>query len=153
MFKRTGILTLWTVLLIAGIVSCDDNPVDNDSNHDHAEAEAMLVLHDTDTLLFQHEDDGILAEQSLTLTAGRTSEEIEVKFQAHDGGFFQPEEEHFSIETTIDDPGIALVITGTPRWSFTVEAIAPGSTTLSVKLMHGTHADFTGQDIPVQVTE
>ena len=141
------------ILSIIGIFAtgCEDNPVDNDENNDHAEAAAMLVMLGSDTLLYQDETEGVLAESGIQISVGETANTIEVMFLAHDGDQFQPEEDHFSLSAEIGNTDIAEVLAGESRWEFTVKGNIVGETHLTVKLMHGDHPDFTGEQINVHV--
>jgi len=151
--KKLALISLGIVFVAGGFIGCDSNPVDSENHTDHAESEAMLIISGTDTLLYQHEEEGILTENALRVTPGGESNIVKVKFQAHDGDLFQPEEDHFSLQTTVEDTTIAAVKKYGNRWEFTVAGKKAGSTILIVKLMHGDHPDFTGQGIPVTVSE
>jgi hypothetical protein len=136
---------------LVGFTACEKNPVDEDE-HEHAEAEAMLVVLGQDTLLFQHEENGILNEDTLRVTEGEATNNIVVSFQHHDGDFFQPMEEHFTLSATSKNEDIATTSNTSSKWEFKVSGEAEGITAITVQLMHEGHPDFTGQDIPVKVT-
>ncbi|MBD3274862.1 MAG: hypothetical protein GF372_06095 [Candidatus Marinimicrobia bacterium] len=152
---RTRIITPIAIVMLSALVgftACEKNPVDEDE-HEHAEAEAMLVVLGQDTLLFQHEENGILKEDTLRVTEGEETNNIVVSFQHHDGDFFQPMEEHFALSAASKNEDIATTGSTSNKWEFTVSGEAEGITALTVQLMHEGHPDFTGQDIPVKVTQ
>lgn len=144
-------ITIILLLTIVGFTACEKNPVDEDE-HEHAEAEAMLVVHGQDTLLFQHEEGGILKEDTLRVSENSSTNNIVVSFQHHDGDFFQPVEDHFTLSAVSKNENIATTSSASNKWEFKVNGEAEGITALTVQLMHEGHPDFTGQDIPVKVT-
>ena len=152
---RTRLITPIAIIILSALVgftACEKNPVDEDE-HEHAEAEAMLVVLGQDTLLFQHEEDGILKEDTLRVTEGSSTNNIVVSFQHHDGDFFQPVEDHFTLSATSNNEDIATASSTSEKWEFKVSGVAVGVTAVTVQLMHEGHPDFTGQDIPVTVTQ
>ena len=147
---------MYVAVPLAGVAllmaACTENPVDGDEHGAHAEAEAMLVTMGSDTLLHQHEDQGILTKNGITVTTGEETAPITVQFGDHEDDLFQPAEDHFSLNVTSDDPEIAEVHTAGNRWEFTLKGKSQGSTSIEVKLMHGDHPDFTGEKIQVNVS-
>ncbi len=151
---RTRIITPIAIVMLSALVgftACEKNPVDEDE-HEHAEAEAMLVVLGQDTLLFQHEENGILKEDTLRVTEGEETSNIVVSFQHHDGDFFQPMEDNFTLSATSKNDAIATTDSTSNKWEFTVNGEAAGVTAVTVQMMHEGHPDFTGQDIPVKVS-
>ena len=146
--------SLFISVLLVGLLltGCNSNPADHDGETDHFEADAMLVLAGTDTLLYQHELDGVLANNDINITENAASDTIEVFFESHDGEIFQPLEDHYSLQAAISDTTIASVDRFIGKWKIIIQGNSSGSTVLSVQLMHDDHAGFTGQPIPVIVS-
>ncbi|MEX0845262.1 MAG: hypothetical protein WD022_08260 [Balneolaceae bacterium] len=89
----------------------------------------------------------------IDLVVGEETDLITIYFLDHDGDEFQPEEDEYSLGYEFDPEDIAEFEQHPEdgRWSFHIHAEAEGVTNLQLMLMHGTHSDFTTQDIHVHV--
>lgn len=149
---------LVAVVALALVTSACENPVedDHDNDHEHAEAEGLVLMSEGNELVRVES-----AQVSDTMiVALDESIDIEVEFLDEDGDHIHAEDfdEEFSLdwevsdENALDDADVVVItVTSTGDWSFSVEGAAAGEATLTVKLMHGEHADFTTPGIPVRV--
>lgn len=91
---------------------------------------------------------------SISLAAGASTETIYVEFLEPDGEVANSEfDEDVSLGVTIGSAQFAThTLSGSNKWSFTINGVAAGTTTLTVSLRHGGHDDFISREIPVVVT-
>lgn len=111
-----------------------------------------LYDEDTGTLLVTVKEDGAVVG-ALIVTAGQTTDHIEVKFFDANNREFQPDATDHSINVISANTVIAL-ITGmdpTEPYAFKVEGVAAGSTSLTIELMHNSMVEKTFSNIPVIV--
>jgi len=150
MLKKVTIFLSFIGFIGFIVAGCDENPVDNDEDHEHVEAEAMLITMGSDTLLYQDEIEGVLASGDIQINQGEVSDTAVVVFLDHDGDQFQPEDDVFSLLIETGNATIAEAPVH-DRWEFVVTGNAAGDTYLTVQLMHDDHPDFTGDQIDVNV--
>ena len=147
-------LRILSVLFLAGafLTACDDNPVDEDDDHDHAEVEGLVLIMNGATLVTV--EDGEVSGH-IHLAPGEESDLIRVEFMDGDGDEIHDEDlgDEFSLGHDIEDESIAEFEQHDEdgRWAFHIHAEAAGETDLTLMLMHNDHADFRTPAIEIHV--
>lgn len=150
MFKFTlFIVTALSILLFAGC-SDDDNPVNEDDSH-HLEANGVMLISGTDTLVVAataNEDD-VVGE--IHLHEGEETDDITVRFLNDEGEWIEPEADD-------DDHALDIVIGNgdiieahVHDWEFHLDGLEEGETWIRVRVMHDDHADYVSPQLPVHV--
>lgn len=152
--------SLYQFLLFISIVavllsgcSDDNNPVsDNDTDHDHAEAVGFVIT--TSGVEVARYEQGQVTG-AFQVAAGEMTALLTITFIAEDGDLFQPEEDHYKLDWDVADTNIADVDQHEEdgKWRFHIAGLSAGSTTVVFKILHGDHADFVAQSIPIEVTQ
>jgi hypothetical protein len=114
--------------------------------HEHENAVGCkLVLDGVDVVIA----DGSNITGSLNLITGTTTGLISVWFLSPDGDWFQPEEDRYTLGTTIAGSSFTLDTNVGERWQFSATGTSVGEGQLQLRLMHEDHADFTSPQLPV----
>lgn len=144
----TRLFGIGLVLSVFALAACEDDPVD--IREEHGEEIGGFTLLSGTTLRV----DFVQGEtpETLVLTQG-IDREVSILWRDADGEIVTVDDaEGFSwdiqsndetVVTFQDDPSL-------DPWDGVLSAGAAGSTTITVRLLHGGHADFTGV-VPVQV--
>ncbi len=142
-----------TVLAFA-IISCsEDDPVS--TQHDHAEAEGLVLKTDGNTIMkiFEGEFDSAYFD-TLSIKANSTMQNIEIFFLDHDGDEFQTDDEDKALGWIIgDETMLTLTLSESNKWMVDVEALKEGNTDLELRILHNDHPDFKSPKIPVVITK
>ncbi|MEM6644940.1 MAG: hypothetical protein AAF730_01690 [Bacteroidota bacterium] len=147
---NTRFLSLFALLFTFTFISaCDSTDVEDDDHEEHADVEGLMLRANGATLVTVDEGE---VSGSISVPLGDETSLIFVQFMNHDG------------ETvTIDDPefslGYAIGNTSTIEWEqhegedyeFHLKGLSAGTTTLTLELLHGDHADFKTPAISVVV--
>jgi len=147
--KRIPALLVGGALLAMG--ACLENPVEP---HPHEEPEGMNL--EVGGVVVVTVDEHGDVDGSLTVAAGQESDVITITFVDHDGDPIDTDDYYVEVESA--DEGIVQFLQDGPG-AFTgrLRGIAPGSTTLEFRLMHGSvgtgHLEFRSPPIPVTVLE
>ncbi|MFZ5518202.1 MAG: hypothetical protein ACOY90_16320 [Candidatus Zhuqueibacterota bacterium] len=139
--------------LSALIFGCDkDNPVDDDTHSEHAEAVGLVITQDSSEIV-RYESGTVTGK--ITVKVGAETPLLFVQFiDEHDGDLFTPDIEHHSLAFTVANVAIAEVIQNAKDGlgKFYIQGKSAGSTTIEIKILHEDHADFVSAHIPVEVT-
>lgn len=147
---NTRFLSLFAFLFAFTFISaCDSTDVDDDDHSDHAEVEGLTLRANGVTLVTV--DEGV-AEGTINVPLGDETALIFVQFIDHDGDVLTIDDPEFSLGHTIGN-------TSTIEWEqhegedyeFHLKGLSAGSTTLTLELLHGDHADFRTPAINVLV--
>ena len=152
LFMNIIAFILFGFMLITGC-SDDSNPVkDDDTDHDHAEAVGCVVS-SSGVELARYEK-GVVTG-TLGVKAGEETALLTIRFIASDGDLFQPDGDHYSLDWELAALDIAEIEQHEEdgKWSFHLVGKKAGATDITLKILHGDHADFVAKPIPVQVTE
>lgn len=155
MFEYKYLTKFSLALIFTSFFACSNN--DNSVNHDHADAEG-LVLKVNEQTVVTYKDGVVTGNLTVSDTAGT---EVELAFLDVDGDEFVPhEDDGFSPENVVSDTNIFVVeaedgghnhsIEET-HWAFRIDGKQAGTATLTIKLLHNGHSDFTSKEIPVIV--
>ena len=152
-----------TVLLLSSMllftVGCEDEHDD-----DHLEAHGFILEYNGDEVYRQLEGE-VSGSGVPSVSVGDTLE-LAVHFLDHDGDEVEHDEDHGeegSLSITVADASIATVTpeehddaaSGAEEHEMAIEIVGltEGTTTFSLALMHGDHADYTAtNDVAVTVT-
>jgi hypothetical protein len=141
------------VLAVTGLLSCDDNPVD-DKGHiecDHFEAEGFDLEMAGMALHSQYRGN---THGTVSINAGATLASVEVLWLDVDSMHVAPASD--CDQSLAFDVANSAILGITPSasnpWAVDIEAKQAGNTTFRVKIFHVDHADFTSLPIPVVVT-
>ncbi|MEL0011201.1 MAG: hypothetical protein VW868_06525 [Bacteroidota bacterium] len=141
------------ILLSTILLSCS-NPVDSDDHDDHHEEPVGFVLKLNGSTVIQQLANSSI-EGSISLSNGEETDLIQLYFLSDDGDEFRPTEDEYSIQAVFDPTGIVAFEQHDEdgKYAFHLHAEQVGSTNLQIKLMHGSHSDFSTQMIAITVTE
>lgn len=111
-----------------------------------------LYDEDTGNLLLTYNADGSITG-SITVALNDTTDHIEVKFFDESGNEFQPPVPAHSLLLEIADTLIAGITGLDPAepWAFKIIGLTTGSTTLTLKIMHGSEIEKSFTGIPINV--
>ena len=152
---RALYLLLSATLLVFTGCSDDNNPAGNDDDH-HAEAVGLR-------LATQANDSTIVIDGTTVTGAIVFADTGVVEFQIHfldeEGDWFQLDDDHVEEEAALSletgDQSVAITMLSgdaeDSKTTFSMRALAHGSTTLTVRIMHGDHPDYTSPQIPISV--
>ena len=148
--NKLSTVVFFSLLCSLTLLSCDDNPVEDD-DHDHAPAEGLVLEMNGTALVTVHEGQ---VTGTITVAAGEKTDHITVEFTDHDGQHIHTDElgSEFSLGWTIADEAVAE-FEHEGRWGLHIHGLTAGNTTLEIRLNHGEHADFRTPAIPIQVTD
>jgi len=141
------------VALATLIFGCDkDNPVDDDTHSEHAEAVGLVITQNSSEIV-RYESGTVTGK--ITVKAGAETPLLFVQFiDEHDGDLFTPDIEHHSLAFTVSNAAIAEAIQTAKDGlgKFYIQGKTAGNTTVEIKILHEDHADFVSAPIPVEVT-
>jgi len=151
MLKHNTHIGIVMIVLFTLFTGCNkDNPVDPKDTHNEAEGVTLKV--DGSNLVVVRE--GKVQQGEISVKAEAQTNTIQVTFLDPDGDEFTPMEEGSYLGLTVANSEIAETddVSDKP-WEFVVKGKKAGETNLTIKLMHGDHADFTTPPIPVKVSQ
>lgn len=139
---------LLAVMSLLAFQACDNHVHDDD--HDHVEPVGFFLREsDRNVVTYQN----ATVQGSITVPAGGETGLISVVFIDEDGDEFTPEGDVYSL--ALETTSTNFEFEQHPedgKWRFHVVGLQAGTGTFILKLMHGEHADFRSQPIPVTVT-
>lgn len=152
-FSTQRSIALLAVLIPTFLFSCS-NPVDSDDHDDHHEEPVGFVLKLNGSNIVEQQANSNI-EGAISLSSGEETDLIQLYFISEDGDEFRPTEDEYSIQAVFDPTGIVEFEQHDEdgKYAFHLHAEQAGSTNLQIKLMHGTHSDFSTQMIPISVSE
>ena len=131
-----------------------DNPV-NTGHDDEAHADAFGVqIISSGQELARYENGEVSGE--IEVGHGRVTPLLTVRFIDEDGDMFTPHaDDNFSLSWEIADGEIAEVEQHAAEgaWSFHINGVENGQTSIVIKLNHAGHSDFVSKEIPIHVEE
>ena len=147
--RKSVLYSIFALLMAFGLTACDDNPVDDDHDDEHAEVEGLaLVINGVEVyrvlagvVTCDDEPCGI------TVEAGAETPLIRVEFLDGEGDEIHAEDldDDFTLGHEIDDTSIAEFEQHAEdgRWNFHIHGEQSGVTEMQLQLLHVGHADFT----------
>jgi len=150
-FQFLALFFIVTLFLVG--CSKDNNPVsENDTDHNHAEAVGFVIT-SSGVEVVRYQEGQVTG--SIQVVVAEMTALLTISFIAEDGDFFQPNDDDYKLDWQVSDTGIADVHQHEEdgKWRFHIEGVSAGATTIVFKILHGDHADFVAQAIPVEVTK
>ncbi len=127
------------------------------NDHDHHYSPVGIILSQGDDMLVTQEE-GVVTYatgDAIPVPAGESTQTISVAFISDDGHHFTPEAGEYSLRHTIGNEevlGVTHPVDG-DEWSFRMNGLQAGSSTIQLELWHAGHSDFRSQNFQVSVTE
>ncbi|MBK8983647.1 MAG: hypothetical protein IPM38_15360 [Ignavibacteria bacterium] len=154
--KKRAIAVFMAIVLAIQIQSCgEDNIITPPS--EHTDAEGLLIMNEsfTDTVLYVFRGEFKSGFDTLNVPLGTISPHWEIYFINKDTVRTDPPSgSEFTPGFVIGNSAIAQIFQDDPvneKWAFHLRGISTGNTTLTIKLNHAGHSDFTTPLIPVKV--
>ena len=90
---------------------------------------------------------------TITLTQGTTTSAIRVEFRDPDGDvmIISDDDDYLQVDSSNNNV-VTSQLDASSDWSFTLTGVSAGQANITIKLMHGDHADFESRPIPVVVS-
>ncbi|MGM0737851.1 MAG: hypothetical protein ACQETM_01640 [Bacteroidota bacterium] len=135
---------------LAFLGACDD---DHEHEYHHAPIGVVLSI-DNSMIAVQEGNNMTYADgDAISIPSGGATETINIQFLDDEGTHFTPDGSEESLGYTIGNTEILDVThpVDNDQWSFRLNGIEAGSTTIQFDLMHGGHSDFTSREFQVTV--
>jgi outer membrane lipoprotein-sorting protein len=90
---------------------------------------------------------------TITLTQGTTTSAMRVEFRDPDGDvmIISDDDDYLQVDSSNNNV-VTSQLDASSDWSFTLTGVSAGQANITIKLMHGDHADFESRPIPVVVS-
>jgi len=156
--KKRAIAVFMAIVLAIQIQSCgEDNIITPPS--EHTDAEGLLIMNEsfTDTVLYVFRGEFKSGFDTLSVPLGTISPHWKIYFINKDTVRIDPPAgSDYSPGFTVGSSSIAQIFQDDPvneieKWAFHLRGISIGNTTLTIKIIHTGHSDFTTPPIPVVV--
>ena len=134
-------------LLLASLITLMVTSIPATAEEEHAEAEGLVLLQAGTAVVTQW--DGVLTGE-IEAEEGEESAPVDVYFLDADSTLFQPDPFDNELQFLNADP-LALTVTKTGDWQFTVTGLEHGHVDLQVVIWHDDHSDFTSLPFEVHV--
>ena len=96
---------------------------------------------------------GTNVTSTISVVQGTTTTAMRIEFRDPDGDVMIITDEDLYLQVDLSNEGVATTqIVTSSKWSFTLTGVSAGQANITVKLMHGDHADFESRPIPVVIT-
>lgn len=90
---------------------------------------------------------------TITLTQGTTTSAMRVEFRDPDGDVMIISDDDYYLQVDSSNNNVVTSqLDASSDWSFTLTGVSAGQANITIKLMHGDHADFESRPIPVVVS-
>jgi hypothetical protein len=139
------------LMLFIAISGCDkDNPVDpGDEDDDHAEAEGFIITA-ADSEIVRYENGAVTG--AIEVNSGETIISFAVTFLDENDSLFTPDTVHHTLKIDVADTAkIAVRLSASDPWKFSITGIMAGETQIVIKIFHNDHEDFVSLPVPVIV--
>lgn len=141
------------VLLALGLFSCHD---DADHHDDHHFEPVEWIIQDGDNIIL-HIDNGVINPEYSTnfkIPQGQLTEDYKIIFKDEDGDEIEADDDELSLGWEVEDSEIAELRFDEGKegdFEFRIFGFKVGTTNLTLKVMHGDHADLISPKIPIIV--
>lgn len=126
------------------------------SGHDHYSPIGVVLSADGTMIAAQEAETVTYATgDAIYVAAGSSTETITIQFLDDDGTHFTPQRSGYELRYTVGNTDVLGVThpADDGPWSFRLDGIQPGSTTIQFDLWHGGHSDFTSHAFQVEVED
>lgn len=147
-----NLLKISMLLILILLISAGCSKDSTEPDHTHADAEGLtLTLNGVEVVRIE---EGAITG-GISVSAGTETALISLQFLDHDGDEFVPDDEDYSLGYSFANGDIAEWEQHSEdgKYRFHVVGKAAGSTTLTLELLHGDHADYQSPPIPITVTQ
>jgi hypothetical protein len=137
-------LLLLTLLVTLTTTACKEAHDD-----DHLDIAAFRIISNGEIVAQQN---GTQVTGSISVAAQTTSALMTLEFRDPEGNILNITDDDLYLQVDSSAPTVARVQNAaTNRWGFTLTGVSQGSASITIKLMHGNHADFESRPISVTV--
>lgn len=117
-------------------------------DHDHLDVAGFRIIANNEIVAQQS---GTTVTGTISIIQGQASSEMTVEFLDPEGFILNINDSDFRLQVDPVNTAAVTVQSGTGRWGFRMTGTSTGSTTVTVKLMHGSHADFESRPVSVNI--
>lgn len=135
-------------LLIIGLVSIFAVSCKKAHDHDHMDIAGFRVVLNNEVVAQQN---GTTVTGNLSIVQGQASGEMTVEFLDPEGFILNITDNDFRLQVDPVNTSVLTAQAGSGRWGFRLTGITTGSSTITIKLMHGSHADFESRPVSVNI--
>lgn len=135
-------------LLLIGLFSILTISCKKAHDHDHLDIAGFRIIANNEVVAQQS---GTTVTGTLSIIQGQTTGEMTVEFLDPEGFILNITDDDFRLQVDPVNASAVSVQAGTGRWGFRLTGNTTGSTTVTVKLMHGSHADFESRPVSVNI--
>lgn len=121
---------------------------------EHFEPEGLLIKPEglPDTLVYYFQGTFMAGKDSLTVAVGDTSAHLDIDFlDANQNQITAPNDNEHSLAWTIANTSVVNVFSDEP-WAFHITGLTADTTSITLKVLHNGHSDFTTLPIKIRVT-
>jgi len=154
--KKKAIAVFMAIVLVIQIQSCGKDDIITPPS-EHTDAEGLLIMNEsfTDTVLYVFRGEFKSGFDTLNVPLGTISPHWKIFFINKDTVRIDPPAgSDYSPGFTVGSSSIAQIFQDDPvneKWAFHLRGNSTGNTTLTIKIIHAGHSDFTTPLIPVKV--
>jgi hypothetical protein len=145
-------LSITILLALLFLISCHKDA--DHHHHHHFEADEWLIMDGDEIVL--HINKGVINEEhgtSFNLANATSTNVFKIVFKDH-GKVVVPDEKEYSLNWDLDENNIAEIRVESgqhSKFEFSIFGLSAGQTNVTLKVMHGDHADFISPKIPIIV--
>ncbi|MCX7878129.1 MAG: hypothetical protein N2510_05735 [Ignavibacteria bacterium] len=103
-----------------------------------------------DTLVYYHNGNFLLGKDSLFVAVNDTSAHLDIRFLDVNRNEVQPPMSGYSLGLEVGNTSVASAYSD-ELWAFHIAGLSVGETTLTIKVLHQGHSDFTTLPIRIRV--
>ena len=119
-------------------------------DEDHEDVAGFQIILNNSVVAAQS---GTNVTSTISLAQGTTTSTMRIEFRDPDGDIMIIEDDDLYLRVDSSNEGVVTTqLVTSSDWSFTLTGVSAGQANITVKLMHGDHADFESRPIPVVVT-
>jgi hypothetical protein len=143
-------LSIHKVLLFSLFVALVTVSCKKAHDEDHEDVAGFQIFLNNSVVASQS---GTNVTGTITLTQGTTTSALRVEFRDPDGDvmIISDDDDYLQVDSSNNNV-VTSQLDASSDWSFTLSGISAGQANITIKLMHGDHADFESRPIPVVVS-
>jgi hypothetical protein len=143
-------LSIHKVLLFSLFVALVTVSCKKAHDEDHEDVAGFQIFLNNSVVASQS---GTNVTGTITLTQGTTTSALRVEFRDPDGDvmIISDDDDYLQVDSSNNNV-VTSQLDASSDWSFTLSGVSAGQANITIKLMHGDHADFESRPIPVVVS-
>jgi hypothetical protein len=143
-------LSIHKVLLFSLFVALVTVSCKKAHDEDHEDVAGFQIFLNNSVVASQS---GTNVTGTITLTQGTTTSALRVEFIDPDGDvmIISDDDDYLQVDSSNNNV-VTSQLDASSDWSFTLSGVSAGQANITIKLMHGDHADFESRPIPVVVS-